>query len=277
MTQQSPEGKTACITLDLENNWKFESANLQYLVLDYLDEYIELIQSLDVPVTVFVVGQLLEERPDAVWQLDAELDVEFHLHSYSHDMNGTADIEREIRDGIEAFETVFGRKPAGYRAPRFILNDGDLAALAEADFVFDSSVCPSYRPGVYNNLEKPMKPYVPDEAPDLLEIPISAHPRLRVPFSQSYLRLLRGPYLALIRRSRLPNPLVFDSHLHDFFHTRSHDQLEGIRRFLFKYNIDNSEDIFRQFVTLLRERGYQFQHLSTLASRNRSPQSELTI
>lgn len=277
MTHQSPDDKTACITLDLENNWNFESPNLRYLVLDHLDEYVELIQSLDVPVTVFVVGQLLEERPDAVWHLDAELDVEFHLHSYSHDMNGAADIEREIRDGIEAFETVFGRKPDGYRAPRFILNDGDLAALAEAGFSFDSSVCPSYRPDVYNNLGEPMEPYFPEEAPSLLEIPISVHPRFRVPFTQSYLRLLRGPYLALVRRLGLPDPLVFDSHLHDFFHTRSHEHLEGVRKFLFTYNIDNSKDIFREFVTLLRERGYQFQHLSTLANEIRSPESEMTM
>jgi peptidoglycan/xylan/chitin deacetylase (PgdA/CDA1 family) len=133
-------GKMAHITLDLENNWTFVSEELRYLVLEHLDEYVDMIRSLGVPVTVFVVGKLLEDRPGVVRRLNDELDAEFHLHSYSHDMQGRADIEREIRQGVDAFEDVFERQPRGYRAPRFIIDDDDLAALAEAGFGFDSSV-----------------------------------------------------------------------------------------------------------------------------------------
>ena len=264
-------GRTACVTLDLEDNWKFESADLRYLVFDHVDEYAELIRSLDLPLTVFVVGEVLEDRPDVVRRLDAELDVEFHLHSYSHDMDGAVDTEREIRDGVRAFRSVLGRDPRGYRAPRFIVDGGDLAALSEAGFEFDSSVCPSYRPGVYNNLDAPTEPYYPEAAPDLLELPISVHPRLRIPFEQSYLRLLRGPYLALLRRSDLPDPLIFNSHLHDYFHTAAHDELEGARRFLFTHNLDSSIDVFARFVALLRERGYRFEKLGDVAATIRRP------
>ena len=187
--QNSRDGeRTACITLDLENNWKFQTDELQHLVFDRVDEYVKLIQTLDIPLTVFVVGKVLEERPDVVRQLDSELDAEFHLHSYRHDMNGDADIEEEIRDGVRAFESILGRHPRGYRAPRFIVDDNDLQALSEAGFEFDSSICPSYRPGVYNNLHEPTEPYFPEVAPDLLELPLSVHPRLRIPFAQSYLR-----------------------------------------------------------------------------------------
>lgn len=259
-------GRTACVTLDLEDNWKFESDDLRYLVFDHLDEYVELIRSLDLPLTVFVVGEVLEDRPGVVRRLDAELDVEFHLHSYSHDMDGAVDIGREISDGIRAFRSVLGREPRGYRAPRFIVDGSDLAALSEAGFAFDSSVCPSYRPGVYNNLDAPTEPYYPASAPDLLELPVSVHPRLRVPFTQSYLRLLRRPYLALLRRTDLPDPLIFDSHLHDYFHTAAHDELEGMRRFLFTHNLDDSIDLFARFVALLRERGYRFEKLGDVAA-----------
>ena len=266
---QRPAERTACITLDLENNWKFESDDLRYLVFNHIDEYVDLIRSLDLPLTVFVVGRILEERPDVVRRLDAELDVEFHLHSYHHNMHGETDIEEEIRKGVGAFESVLGRRPIGYRAPRFILDEGDLAALSEAGFEFDSSVCPSYRPGVYNNLDKPTEPYYPEEASELLEMPISVHPQLRIPIAQSYLRLLRGPYLALLRRSRLPNPLVFDSHLHDYFHTAAHDQLGGVRRFLFGHNIRGSVPIFERFIDLLRDRNYEFRKLGDAAGEVR--------
>lgn len=270
MTSRNSRSRTrersACITLDLENNWEFESDNLQYLVFEYIDQYIELIRSLDIPVTVFVVGEVLDDRPDVVRKLDAELDVEFHLHSYRHDMNGEVDIEKEIQDGFDAFESVFGEKPSGYRAPRFIVDDNDLSFLSNAGFEFDSSVCPSYRPGVYNNLDKPTEPYFPDAAPELLELPISVHPQLRIPFEQSYLRLLRLPYLAVLRRSTLPDPLVFNSHLHDYFHTAAHSQLGGVRRHLFSNNIDESIPIFVRFVQLLRDRGYQFRKLSDVST-----------
>lgn len=266
---RSAAPKTACVTLDLEDNWDFEAERLRYLVFDHLDEYIEMIRSLDLPVTVFVVGQVLEERPEVVRRLDAELDATFHLHSYSHDMSGETDIEVEIRDGVAAFESVLGRRPRGYRAPRFIVDEGDFRALEEAGFEFDSSVCPSYRPGMYNNLGAPTEPYFPAEAPDLLELPVSVHPLLRIPFSQSYLRLLGDPYLRLLSRSPLPEPLVINSHLHDFFHTDAHDHLGGFRRFLFTHHLDDSVRIFMEFVELVRERGVRFRTLDEVADEIR--------
>lgn len=261
-----PEQRLSAITLDLENNWNLQSETLRYLVFDHLERFIEMIQALDIPVTVFAVGEVLEDRPDVVHRLDEELDVEFHLHSYRHDMQGEADIGHEIHHGIRAFESTFGRKPAGYRAPRFIIDDSDLAALSEAGFTFDSSICPSYRPGVYNHMDKPTEPYFPDAASDLLELPISVHPQLRIPFEQSFLRLLREPYLALLRRSTLPDPLVFNSHLHDFYHTAAHNELDGVRHLLFNANIENSREIFERFVAMLRDRGYEFRKMSDIAT-----------
>lgn len=267
---QVPDERVAAITLDLENNWNFQTDVLKYLVFDHLDRFIEMVQSLDLPLSVFVVGEILEERPNVIRTLDAELDVEFHLHSYHHDIEGKTDIEFEIEHGIRAFESTFGRKPNGYRAPQFIVDAADLAKLSQAGFEFDSSVCPSYRPGVYNHLDKPTVPYYPPGAPGLLELPISVHPILRIPFEQSFLRLLRGPYLSLLRRSNLPDPLIFNSHLHDFFHTAAHDELKGIRRYLFSNNIENSQDIFEEFVGILREEDYEFRKLSSIAATIRS-------
>ncbi|WP_132059384.1 polysaccharide deacetylase family protein [Halorussus amylolyticus] len=264
---------TACITLDLEDNWDFESPDLRYLVFDHLDEYVALLDRLDVPLTVFVVGQVLEDRPEAVRRLDDELDAEFHLHSYQHDMHNEVSLEAEVRKGTRAFEEVLGRDPDGYRAPRFIVNDGDLSTLSDAGFAFDSSICPSYRPGVYNNLDLPTRPYYPAEAPGLLELPVSVHPRLKIPFEQSYLRLFGEPYLRLLERSALPDLLVFNSHLHDYFHTAAHDNLGRIRQFAFKRNIDRSPETFERFVGLLRERGYRFRKLGDVSDEIRTPDS----
>ncbi|WP_158059003.1 polysaccharide deacetylase family protein [Halorussus halophilus] len=272
----APSTRTACITLDLENNWTF-GGELEYLVFEHLDEFVGLVRRLDVPLSVFVVGKVLEDRPDVVRRLDAELDVEFHLHSYQHDMTGNVDIGRELRAGTRAFESVLGRDPAGYRAPRFILDKGDLATLSAMEFEFDSSVCPSYRPGVYNNLDAPHRPYYPAEAPDLLEIPVSVHPRLRVPMEQSYLRLFGDPYLKLLEHSRLPKTLVYNCHLHDFFHTAAHERLGRLKRLAFTRNIENSVAVFERFVSLLTEKGYRFRTLSELADDVRLREDERVV
>jgi len=265
--------ETACITLDLENNWDFEDPDLQYLVFDYIDDFIQLVRELDVPLSVFVVGQTLEERPVAVRKIDAELDVEFHLHSYHHHMSGESDIESEIALGVKAFETVLGHRPTGYRAPRFIMNRKKIEAVSEHGFEFDSSICPSYRPGVYNNLGLPNRPYYPDAAPTLLEIPVSVFPWLSIPLQQSYLRLLGQPLYDVLKAFPLPDFLVFNFHLHDIFHTEAHDRLGPLRRIAFNRNIDTSRTVLRDFVGSLRDRGYQFRKLGEVARETKASNS----
>ncbi len=110
--------KIVCITLDLENDWEFDDPQYDHLTLKYLDDFIELIAGLDVPLTVFVVGQTLERYPEAVDRLDEHLNCEFHLHSYQHDTSKSYDFRTEIQRGVEVFRDHFGEPPKGYRAPQ---------------------------------------------------------------------------------------------------------------------------------------------------------------
>ena len=98
-----------CLTLDLENDWYFDDPALDHLVLDYLDEFLELIDELDVPLSVFVVGRTLETYPQKVDRMRSTLDCEFHLHSYQHDMSKSYDFETEVRRGMAAFRDYFDR------------------------------------------------------------------------------------------------------------------------------------------------------------------------
>lgn len=265
------ETPTACLTLDLEYSFDEGSEAVRYRVFDHLDDYIARFKRRGLPVSIFVVGQTLEDRPEAIRRLDDELDAEFHLHSYSHDMDGAADIEWEIRRGIEAFESILGRRPAGYRAPRCIVTRAELEALSTAGFDFDSSVCPSYRPGVYNHLDAPSEPYYPAACPDLLEMPISVQPQLRVPLSQSYIRLFGEPLMQLLERGSLPDLLVYNSHLHDYYRTDAHDMLSPLRKVMFTRNLDDSTVLFERFLDAVEARGYRFRRLSEVAEEISDP------
>lgn len=266
-----PSEQTACLTMDLERSFDVGSAAVEGQVFDRLDDYIDRLQYRDVPVSMFVVGRTVEERPEMIRRLDSALDVEFHLHSYSHDMSGETDTAWEIEQGLDAFESVIGREPTGYRAPRYIATAEDLEALSDADFAFDSSVCPSYRPGVYNHLDKPTKPFYPAVSPDLLEIPISVHPQLRVPVTQSWLRLFGSPYLRLLEHTSLPNLVVYNSHLHDYYRTQAHDMLSPVKKRLFCRNLEDSLALFDRFLDMLEERCYRFRTLGDVASMLSEP------
>lgn len=250
--------KTACITLDLESDWFVDEPGRSYTTVEYLSEYIELIQSVDVPVSVFVVGRLLEERPDVVERLRTELDTEFHLHSYAHDPEMTDGFQRDLRDGIEAFESFFGQPPRGYRAPLGKISDQQLGTLDREGFEFDSSIFPSYRPGTYNNLDAPTEPYRPVDTDRLVELPVGVIPYLRIPAAQSYVKLGGQSYVRLLDMFHPPDPFVFLSHLHDFFGTEANEHRSQPMRAIQQRNLEESTTLFRSVIQRLTGLGYDF-------------------
>ncbi|ELY42686.1 polysaccharide deacetylase family protein [Natronorubrum bangense] len=261
------EEKLACVTLDLENDWYFDKEGYDHLTFEYIDDYIELIKNLGIPVTFFVVGKTIERFPDIIDKLDKELKCEFHLHSYQHDTSKSYDFREEIQRGKKAFESHFGYEPKGYRAPQGNIEPHEFKILEDEGFVFDSSVFPSYRPGIYSNLDKPLRPYRKSETNELLEIPIAATPGTRIPVCQSYLKLFGRPYRAYLKHAPLPEPLVFNTHLQDFYRTASHDQLGQPKELIMKRNLNRSIEIFNKAVGQFRSRGYSFGTMMDICER----------
>lgn len=104
-----------------------------------------------IPLTLFAVGEDLEREGAA--HVIAALARRGHAvenHSYSHRYDLTrldaATMRREIEAGSQAIERVTGRRPLGFRAPGYTVNDALFDALDEASVLFDSSVfpCPAY-------------------------------------------------------------------------------------------------------------------------------------
>ncbi|MXV61860.1 polysaccharide deacetylase family protein [Natronorubrum sp. JWXQ-INN-674] len=262
------EEKLACITLDLENDWYFDEDGYDHLTFEYIDDYIKLIQELEIPITFFVVGKTMERFPNVINKLDEKLNSEFYLHSYQHDISKSYDFRTEVQNGKEVFESHFGYEPKGYRAPQGNIEPPEFEILEDEGFIFDSSIFPSYRPGIYSNLDKPLVPYQPTKAERLLEIPITATPYTRIPLSQSYLKLLGQPYLMYIRHTPLADSLVFNTHLQDFYQTESHDKLGQPKKTIMKRNLNNSTEIFKSLIEILQRKGYKFSTISEIRRRH---------
>jgi len=130
--------------------------------------------------------------------------------------------------------------------------------LESANFCFDSSVYPSYRPGQYNNLTTPLEPYRATGTDCLLEIPVAAVPHVRIPLSQSYIKAI-GPFvLKLLRHVQLPDVAIFNTHLQDFYHTPAHEHLGLLKKHFYNRNIDLAETLFTEVVKILRKRNTSF-------------------
>lgn len=264
--RRQPSKKQFALTLDLENDWYFDESGYDHLTFEYIEEFIRLIDELSVPLTVFVVGKTLEKHPDGVDRLASDLDTEFHLHSYRHEPS-TNSFREELRLGKEAFRNHFGADPVGYREPYGDIAPEQFPVLADEGFDFDSSVFPSYRPGVYNNLNAPLEPYTPEQAPRLLEIPLGVFRGTRIPLSQNYLKLFGKPLVNLLSVAPLSNTLVYNVHLQDLYRTDSHEMLSGLKQRIINRNLDKSAEILEESVERIRSRGYEPTTVSEINSR----------
>lgn len=260
--------KVVCLTLDVEQDYGARLAEPRYEGLEHIPDLVNFFKEWDIPLTCFVQGSLLESHPAQIDQLSS-VDVEFELHSYSHPDPQRNNIRFEIEKGKEAYRKFFGKDPMGYRAPLGVINDGDYQVLAWHGFKFDSSIFPSIRPGVFNNMRKPIKPYLLGNT-GIIEFPITVLSNLiRLPMSLSYLKLLGKPFLRLIRSCRLPSFIVFSFHLHDLITLGSSSKIpvekfsppyRAIYNRIYKGN-NNGIELLGNLITIFSEKGYRFLNL----------------
>jgi peptidoglycan/xylan/chitin deacetylase (PgdA/CDA1 family) len=254
---------SACLTLDLEPDHAGRAAFVyEAWRKDRLDRMMDMLAEFHAPVSAFVVGKSLKDQPEAIAHL-ANRGVEFHLHSYSHDL-AEPDSEFEIDEGIRAFRGAFGEPPSGYRAPEGRISDAGLSRLAERGFLFDSSVFPAVWPHP-RYLGYPRQAYRAQPS-NLLEIPIATAGRPRFLVTLSFIKLLGFPlYRRLIRRGSVPEPLVFDLHLHDLFVVPAFAQLPAFLKVAYARNRTEGFAILHAILSLLRDTGYRFDTMTSAA------------
>lgn len=249
--------RLACITLDFEMDYgdRIEELN----ILDNKQELSELsyiFAGLNIPVSAFVRTDILIKHPESI-SVIKQLAKDFHCHSHTHNtrfFNSKGEISRSKL----TFEKYFGFTPLGYRAPQGVLFPGDLQIIKDCGFKFSASIFPSYRPGKFNNFFMPRDNFMYDNG--ILELPFAVVPKLRYIISMSYLKLLGfKANKALYSMFGLPNVLIFDSHLHDYIvNQKSFTKLPRRIKLAYRINKDSGVDYFKNFIGLLKSRGYRF-------------------
>jgi len=255
-------------------------------------------QSLDLPLTFFVVGRDLE-RPDnaetarALLQRGHELGNHSLSHHYDLTRRERGEMAREVSGGIEALRRATGTQPLGFRAPGYLVNDELIDVLASLGVAYDSSVFPS--PAYYaakaaklvalklrgrssNSMRgsakvllAPMRPYRLGRpywkaGGGLPELPIQVTPGTRLPYIGTSLVLAGADAARLMTRTLMLEPFV-NLELHGIDFLGADDELDE----LFSHQPDarlarnHKLSALTACVELLRKMGFSFIRLDEAA------------
>ena len=252
-----------CVTLDLESDF---AGRLSPVYTGWapgpVNELLALLAGHGAPLSAFVVGSSLGAVPAVLDRL-RDAGTEFHLHSYSHDL-ARPDTADEIARGQEAFARFFGHPAEGYRAPEGRITNDGLARLDAEGFRFDSSVFPSFLPRP-RYARFPRTPFRP-AGTRLVELPIATVSPARIVVSLSWMKLIGWPAFRRLLDLPLPEPLVFDMHLHDLGPLGSRAGLRPPWSWVYARNADAGLRILEAFLEALRAKGYTFAGIGGVAA-----------
>lgn len=161
----------------------------------------------NIKATFFVVGKDLENaRNRRIVKRIAAKGHEIANHTYNH-IQGFSNLSRqekeeEIRTTEEIIHKTIGKRPRGFRAPGWNIDEETLSILEQREYLYDSSIFPSFLNPIlkllnyFSNKElskrnrtalgklsymfSPIKPYKIRR--NLVEIPIAVTPFARIPF-----------------------------------------------------------------------------------------------
>lgn len=256
--------------------------------------YRELLASLGVPCTFFVIGRDLGDdvARDEARALAAE-GHELANHSLHHRYDltrlGPEALRAEVRGGVEAIEAATGSRPVGFRAPGYTVTDEVFDALAAEGVAYDSSVfpCPAYfaaktaKIGLIRArgrrsssivdhplvLTAPADPYLPGRpywrasphAASLVELPIGVTRGARLPYIGTSV-MLAGPERVKLLTAQMDGRPLVNLELHGIDLLDADDGLEALR----PHQPDVRVSVAQKLATLesvvgdLSRRGYTF-------------------
>ena len=129
-------------------------------VIQGIDKILEWLRKNETLATFFVVGELLEFKPEILDKI-IENGHEIGFHTMYHTKLDDLGSKEKFVDEIKKFEQLSNKKSKGFRAPTFSLNQTTswaINVLQENNYLYDSSVVPA-RTDLYGMPNAENKPY----------------------------------------------------------------------------------------------------------------------
>jgi peptidoglycan/xylan/chitin deacetylase (PgdA/CDA1 family) len=220
--------RVASLSLDLDNKWSYmkthgnagwESFPGYFDVL--VPRVLDFLRDRDLKISFFIVGQdaALKKNAEVMNQI-GESGHEVGNHSFRHEpwlhLYSEEELDRELAMAEEHIVNATGQQPEGFRGPGFSLSERTLRVLVRRGYRYDATIFPNLlNPvariyffatsnlsraerqqrkalfGTWRDALRPVKPFRWNMAEgDLLEIPVTTMPLLRVPIHLSYVIFL---------------------------------------------------------------------------------------
>ncbi len=218
----------ASLSLDLDNQWSYMKTHGDpgwKSFPSYLDiavpRILEVLRARGLTITFFIVGQdAALPRNSLQLRALAQAGHEIGNHSFHHEpwlhLYSEAQLDGELAQAEQHIEAATGMRPRGFRGPGFSLSGTTLRVLSRRGYLYDATVFPNLlNPlarayffsmsnlsaaekeqrsalfGTWSDALRPVKPYCWDvEGRQLLEIPVTTMPLLKIPIHLSYLLYL---------------------------------------------------------------------------------------
>ena len=129
-------------------------------VVEGINKIIELLRKNETKATFFVVGELLEFKPELL-DIILENEHEIAFHTMKHARIDLPNRREQFQDEIKQFDKLTGGRSKGFRAPSFSLNSNSswlIDVLEENNYEYDSSVVP-VKTSMYGIPNAERKPY----------------------------------------------------------------------------------------------------------------------
>ena len=177
-----------------------------------LDPLLEHLESMRIPATFFTTGCFARERPDHLLRMAAGHEIASHGLEHGSLKAGDLECSRLL------LEELTGRPVEGFRRARMAETPHE--EILRAGYLYNASEHPVWIPGRYDNRRKPRTPY---RSGELVNIPASCTPGLRLPL---FWLAFRHYPKSFYRRLALQT-LRHDGHLNLYFHPWEFTELDS--------------------------------------------------
>ena len=217
--------KAVAVTIDVETDWggrlRVGPGNCQGIEegIPYL---LHLLDELKIKATFFISGEVVTEYADIIHNI-VEHGHEIASHGFKHNVNYSTMSKKEILEQIskskKILEEEIGVTPIGFRAPQCRISDYLFDVLSDLGFKYDSSMVRGILPTRYNNLSIPSIPFMKN---NLLEIPISTMPYLKVPMGLLWINAMGFSMFGFLsERIKFADMIILYLHPFDLIETKS--------------------------------------------------------
>lgn len=189
--------------MPLEYNQIIPEAEQMQIGFRGLQAILQLLDVTGVPCTFYTTANFAGWYPENICKLAGQHEIA--SHTFYHTRFETA----HLQESRLQLEQITGLPVFGLRMPR--MRKVSMTDVKKAGYSYDSSLNPTWIPGRYNNLSKPRTMYYEQ---DMLCIPASVSPRLRIPLF--WLAFKNMPYAAF--KKLAIQTLQYDGYLNLYVH-----------------------------------------------------------